>query len=55
MTTAKARCGFVVLLTLGCLSSAAVSACQKKTPAEKVGDKIEHAGDEIEDELDEAN
>jgi hypothetical protein len=37
------------------LSSAALSACQRKTPAEKVGDKIENAGDKIEDKLDESN
>jgi hypothetical protein len=43
---------FTIALAVG-LSS--VSACRKKTPAEKFGDKIENAGDKIEDEIDEAN
>jgi hypothetical protein len=55
MNAAMSRRGITVLLTLACLSSAGLSACEKKTPAEKVGDKIEKAGDKIEDKLDEAN
>jgi hypothetical protein len=37
------------------ISIAGVSGCRKKTPAEKVGDKIENAGDKLEDKIDEAN
>lgn len=55
MTAAKARCGFIILLALGCSGSAALSACERRTPAEKAGDKIEQAGDKLEDKLDEAN
>jgi hypothetical protein len=55
MNAAKSRRGITVLLTLACLNIAALSACRKKTPAEKVGDKIENAGDKLEDEIDEAN
>lgn len=45
---------FVVALALS-VGAASVSACKKKTPAEKMGDKIENAGDKIEDKIDEAN
>jgi hypothetical protein len=55
MNSAKSRRGVPVLLAVACLSMAALSACERKTPAEKVGDKIEKAGDKIEDKLDEAN
>jgi hypothetical protein len=44
------------LVSVACaISIASVSGCRKKTPAEKVGDKIENAGDKIEDKIDEAN
>ena len=55
MTATNSRRGIAVLLLSAGLSVAALSACEKKTPAEKVGDKIEKAGDKIEDKLDEAN
>ena len=55
MNAAKSRRGFQVLLAVAGLSIAALSACEKKSPAEKVGDKIENAGDKIEDKIDEAN
>lgn len=45
---------FVVVLALS-VGAVSVSACRKKTPAEKVGDKIENAGDKLEDKIDEAN
>lgn len=50
----RCRGPFLVTLALA-VGLASVSACRKKTPAEKVGDKIENAGDKIEDKLDEAN
>jgi hypothetical protein len=37
------------------LGVSSLGGCRKKTPAEKVGDKIENAGDKIEDKVDEAN
>jgi hypothetical protein len=50
------RCRGPFLLTVAlAVGLASVSACKKKTPAEKIGDKIENAGDKIEDKIDEAN
>lgn len=50
------RCRGAFLLTLAlAVGLSSLSACEKKSPAEKVGDKIENAGDKIEDKLDEAN
>ena len=50
------RCRGPFLVTIALLVGiASVSGCKKKTPAEKVGDKIENAGDKVEDKLDEAN
>jgi hypothetical protein len=50
------RCRGPFLLTLAmAVSISSLAACERKTPAEKVGDKIENAGDKIEDKLDEAN
>src|SRR5688572_21495111 len=43
----------VVIAAAAALLSTA--ACKKKTPAEKLGDKIEDVGDKIEDKADEAN
>lgn len=37
------------------LALAGFSGCQRKTPAEKAGDKIEDVGDKVEDKLDETN
>lgn len=37
------------------LAIAGFSGCQRKTPAEKVGDKIEDVGDKVEDKLDETH
>jgi len=42
----------VIAAAVALLSTAA---CKKKTPAEKLGDKIEDVGDKIEDKIDEAN
>jgi len=50
----RVRGAFLVSLALA-VSIGGLSGCRKKTPAEKVGDKIENAGDKIEDEIDEAN
>ncbi|MFT3921318.1 MAG: hypothetical protein QM778_02160 [Myxococcales bacterium] len=37
------------------LALAGFAGCQRKTPAEKVGDKIEDVGDRIEDKVDESH
>ena len=50
----RCRGAFLVTLALA-VGLTSVSACKKKSPAEKIGDKIENAGDKIEDKLDEAN
>lgn len=42
------------LILIACLGLLA-TACAKKTPAEKAGNKIENAGDKLEDKIDEAN
>jgi hypothetical protein len=55
MNAAHRRRAAKLLCLSALLSVVALSACRKKTPAEKVGDKIENAGDKIEDKIDEAN
>lgn len=52
--TNRRRAAFVLSIAIA-LGLSSVSGCKKKSPAEKVGDKIENAGDKIEDKLDEAN
>jgi hypothetical protein len=53
-TNTRLRGAFLVSIALAA-GIAGASGCRKKTPAEKVGDKIENAGDKIEDKIDEAN
>jgi hypothetical protein len=53
-TNNSLRGTFLVSIALA-IGIAGVSGCRKKTPAEKVGDKIENAGDKVEDKIDEAN
>jgi hypothetical protein len=53
-TDNRFRAAFLASLALA-VGLANLSGCRKKTPAEKVGDKIENAGDKLEDEIDEAN
>jgi hypothetical protein len=53
-TNNRLRGAFLVSIALA-VGLASVSGCRKKTPAEKVGDKIENAGDKVEDKIDEAN
>ena len=53
-TNTQVRGALLVSLALA-ISALGIGACRKKTPAEKVGDKIENAGDKLEDEIDEAN
>jgi hypothetical protein len=53
-TDNRFRAVFLASLALA-VGVANLSGCRKKTPAEKIGDKIENAGDKLEDEIDEAN
>ena len=53
-TNNRLRATFLASLALA-IGLSSVTGCRKKTPAEKVGDKIENAGDKMEDSIDEAN
>jgi hypothetical protein len=52
MSPSAARIGVATFVLS--LMVAGFAGCQRKTPAEKVGDKIEDVGDKIEDKVDEA-